>query len=87
MNFDAEDIKAIAVAVANELRAGQGSVTPGDTLTSKEVMALLGYKNRKQFWISVRAARLPFVRINARQIIFQRSALEAWMQRRTRNAA
>jgi hypothetical protein len=56
---------------------------PG-TLSSTTVMARLGYspKNRAGFWIAVRRARIPFIRLNARNIRFPLMAFEDWLASR-----
>ena len=52
-------------------------------LTAKEVKPLLGYTDTAAFWHAVRRAGIPFIRINRRRIIFEESALRAWLDSRT----
>lgn len=58
--------------------------TADGTLSSTTVMARLGYspKNRAGFWIAVRRARIPFIRLNARNIRFPLIAFEDWLASR-----
>jgi predicted DNA-binding transcriptional regulator AlpA len=52
-------------------------------LKSREVMHLLGYSDRASFWTAVHAASIPYVRISARRILFERGSLNAWLDART----
>lgn len=52
-------------------------------LTAKQVMPVLGYTDVGAFWSAVRAAGIPFVRFNARKILFEEKAVEAWIASRT----
>ncbi len=58
--------------------------TADGTLSSTTVMARLGYspKNRAGFWIAVRRAKIPFIRLNARNIRFPLMAFEDWLASR-----
>ncbi len=53
-----------------------------DMLSSNEVMAMFGYKDRKSFWDFVRKKNVPHIRLNARVIRFERGPLEEWKQKR-----
>ena len=57
-----------------------------ETLSSEEVMKMLGHSRCDKFWTAVRDARVPFVRVSSRRSFFNRADVEAWMQRKTRNA-
>ena len=46
-------------------------------------MAFFGYKNNSAFFIFVRAQGVPFVRLNARKLVFDAASLEAWIAKRT----
>lgn len=52
-------------------------------LTPKAVFALLGYSDPSTAWKAVKKAGVPYVRINARRIIFEESQVRAWLDRRT----
>ncbi len=52
-------------------------------LKSSAVMGILGYKDRKSFWIAVRRDGIPHVRINPRNIQFPEPALRDWLKRRS----
>lgn len=52
-------------------------------LESSEVKALLGYSDNASFWSMVRAAGMPFIKLNARRIMFEESAVKAWLDTRT----
>jgi predicted DNA-binding transcriptional regulator AlpA len=52
-------------------------------LKSTAVMAMLGYKDRKSFWIAVRRDGIPHTRLNSRNIQFPEQALRDWLQRRS----
>ena len=52
-------------------------------LTAAQVMPLLGYSDRSAFWCAVKAAGIPFIRINARRCLFEESAVRAWLDART----
>lgn len=49
---------------------------------AKKVMAALGYRNRDAFWSFVKKSGLPRIRLNARRIVFDPRAVDAWLQRR-----
>jgi len=51
-------------------------------LTSNEVMAMFGYKDRHAFWAFVRKKNVPHLRLNARVIRFEPGPLEEWKQKR-----
>lgn len=46
-------------------------------------MALLGYRDRGSFWFFVRSQGVPHIVLNQRRIVFDRHALDAWLQRRS----
>ena len=52
-------------------------------LSSKQVMAYLGYKSAGRFWAFVSVEGVPHIRIHARKIMFNLDALECWIKRRT----
>ena len=52
-------------------------------LSSKEVMGLLGYKDRSSFWNLVYSQGIPHIRLNARVIKFPTAALQAWLEKRS----
>jgi hypothetical protein len=52
-------------------------------VSSDKVRQLLGYTNRSSFFQAVRQAGIPYVRINARRIIFPVAGVRAWLASRT----
>ena len=52
-------------------------------LSSRAVMARFGYKNNSAFFAFVRAQGVPFVRLNARKLVFDPASLEAWVSKRS----
>ncbi|AKC82916.1 hypothetical protein IMCC26134_09270 [Verrucomicrobia bacterium IMCC26134] len=52
-------------------------------MTGKEVMVLLGYRDPGSFWFFVRSQGVPHIVLNQRKIVFDRRALDAWIQRRS----
>jgi predicted DNA-binding transcriptional regulator AlpA len=60
-----------------------GTLTGITLIKSSAVMATLGYSDRSSFWTAVKAAGIPFVRINSRNCVFEESALRAWIKSRT----
>ena len=46
-------------------------------------MAFFGYKNLTSFMVFVRAEAVPFIRLNARKVVFNPDALEQWIKRRS----
>jgi len=52
-------------------------------MKSEEAQRLLCYTDKKSFWDFVHAQGVPCVRLNARRILFDRAAVEAWLGRRT----
>lgn len=52
-------------------------------LLSKVVMAMFGYTNRSSFHQWVRNAGVPCVRLNARKLVFDEAALNAWIESRS----
>lgn len=59
---------------------------PDRLLTSGVVRERLSYKDRAAFWNFVHASGLPFIRLNARRIMFSERALEDWLARRSSNS-
>lgn len=64
-------------------------MTTADTLNlsryakPQEVMQSLGYTDRGAFWNFVRRSGVPHVRLNQRRILFERTALDAWLSVRS----
>lgn len=58
-------------------------LTEARFLNASEVMPVLGYTNRSAFWQAVKAAKIPFIRINARRCVFEESSVRSWMDART----
>ncbi len=46
-------------------------------------MRLLGYADRAAFWVAVKAAGIPFIRINPRRCLFDEATVQAWLRSRT----
>ena len=55
-----------------------------DMLDSATVMERFGYRDRKSFWLSIHANKVPHVRFNARVIRFEAGPLEDWIAARRR---
>jgi predicted DNA-binding transcriptional regulator AlpA len=53
------------------------------TLTAKEVMLITHHKTRAAFWNFVWANSLPAIRLNARRIVFDAGAIDAWLASRS----
>jgi predicted DNA-binding transcriptional regulator AlpA len=51
-------------------------------LSSKQVRKMLGYSDVAAFWATVRAQGIPHVRVNSRRFIFDRVAVNAWLESR-----
>lgn len=67
---------------------GSNSASTENTLmSSNELMSLLGYKDRGSFWSLVYGKGIPHIRLNARVIKFERSAVDDWLRQRNTNAA
>jgi predicted DNA-binding transcriptional regulator AlpA len=47
------------------------------------LMAKLGYSDRGSFMRMAREKALPRIRVNSRVIVFDRVAVDRWLQRRT----
>ena len=58
-----------------------------DLLKPSEVMARLGYRDRKAFWRMAKAKGLPMVHVNARVIRFDPQDFDRWQARRAGKAA
>ena len=58
-----------------------GSMLTRNYLKSSVVMEALGYTNRAAFWEFVRSAGVPHIRLNARRIIFDETAIMDWIER------
>lgn len=69
----------------NELYAlaGQESRQVGCLLTTRQAMAYFGYSKSDAFLEFVRKSGVPRIRINARRIMFDPVAVQAWIDRRT----
>lgn len=52
-------------------------------LKPEKVMRLLGYADRAAFWVAVKAAGIPFIRINPRRCLFDEATVQAWLRSRT----
>jgi hypothetical protein len=52
-------------------------------ISPKVVFALLGYRDSSVGWKAVRRAGIPYVRINARRILFEEVQVRAWIDRHT----
>lgn len=52
-------------------------------LKSETVRNMLGYSDAASFWSAVRKGGIPHVRINARRIMFDEQAVNAWLDART----
>ncbi len=73
-----------AMAALNPKKTGFTAPLAGARfLSSREVMPLLGYRDLSGFWDAVKAAGIPFIRINSRRCVFEESSLRAWLDRRT----
>ena len=51
-------------------------------LTATEVMERYHYTNRSSFWDFVHRQAVPFIRLNARKVLFDPAALAAWEAKR-----
>ncbi len=58
-----------------------------DLLKPADVMARLGYRDRKAFWTMAKAKGLPMIHINARVIRFDPQDFERWQAKRAGKAA
>jgi predicted DNA-binding transcriptional regulator AlpA len=52
-------------------------------LTTSEIMGLTGHNDRSAFHQWARRAGLPFIKLSARKIVYEESAVRAWLNRRT----
>lgn len=52
-------------------------------LPSRTVMEMLNYRNRASFHEWIKSSGVPHTRLNARKIVFDESALSAWLETRT----
>jgi predicted DNA-binding transcriptional regulator AlpA len=52
-------------------------------LKSETVRKLLGYDDVASFWIAVRAAGIPHIKVNSRRFLFDEAAVQAWLESRT----
>lgn len=48
-----------------------------------QVMKILGYSDTTSFWQAEKRAGIPYVRISARRAIFEKRAVQAWIDQRT----
>jgi predicted DNA-binding transcriptional regulator AlpA len=59
-----------------------GADNSGNCLRAREVMALLGYRDRSSFWAAVKTSGIPFIRLSPRRTLFERAALRAFLDSR-----
>lgn len=52
-------------------------------ITHRQVMPLTGHTDPSAFWQFVHRNGVPFVRLGARRIVFEESALRAWIDSRS----
>lgn len=69
----------------NELYAigAAGAVHKTHLLSTKQVMEYFNYKDPDAFLDFARRTGLPRIRLNARRIMFDPVAVQAWIERRT----
>ena len=53
-----------------------------DLLQAPDVMKRFGYTNRAAFFQFVHANGVPHIRFNARRIMFDPAAIDAWLDKR-----
>jgi len=58
-------------------------LTEARLLKSGEVMRLLRINDRANFWAIVRRAGLPYIKFSTRTILFEESAVRAFLESRT----
>ena len=51
-------------------------------LSANQLRPAMGYSDRAAFWSAVRAAGVPFIKINQRKILFEERAVAAWLDSR-----
>lgn len=51
-------------------------------LTSEEAQKLLRYETRQAFWLGVHNSGIPHVKLGPKRALFERAALEAWLNSR-----
>ena len=51
-------------------------------ISARQLMPSLGYSDRGAFFAAVRAAGVPFIVFNKRKILFDESAVAAWLAAR-----
>ena len=51
-------------------------------LAGRDLMKRLQYENASAFWCWVHTSGVPHIRVNARKILFEPQAVEAWLRRR-----
>ncbi len=56
-------------------------------LKSREVMARLGFKDRKSFFEAVHREKIPHTRLSMRNIVFFENQLNAWIAKRSTQEA
>jgi hypothetical protein len=52
-------------------------------MNTAELMKLLRYSSRRQFTEFLRRSGVPMIRVSATKIIYERAAVDAWLQSRT----
>ena len=65
------------------IAANKRPLSEATFLKSDEVMELFGYADRSAFWQAVKAAGIPFIRINSRRCLFEEVAVRDWLDSRT----
>lgn len=69
----------------NDIYTGNGSsaITEVRLRTTKEMTAYFGYANSESFLDYAKKNGMPRIRLNARRIMFDPVAVQAWMDKRT----
>ncbi len=69
----------------SDIYTGNGSPAISEVRlrTTKEMMAYLGYTDADAFLEFAKKSGLPRIRLNARRIMFDPVAVQAWLDRRT----
>lgn len=77
-----ELLKRLDVIERNLSKVGQDEPA-AEHLKSRVVMRRLGFSSHAHFWAFVHRQGVPHIRLNARNIVFPRAALEHWESKRT----
>ena len=64
------------------MKATSQSTADGALLKPDTVMTMLGYTDRASFFVAVRRDGIPFIRQNARRILFEAAAVQSWINSR-----